>query len=381
MTLISLCVLAIGLYALLFTLFNIRFMHAVNKKAEKAAIPPEGDRPTVSVCIPARDEEAVIGRSVRSFLDQEWKPDEILVLDDNSSDRTAEIVKDIAKDHPEVKLLHGGPLPQGWRGKINAEAQLAKAAKGDWILFTDADTRHSPLSISMGMKKAMTMKADMVSGFPRQECRTIVGCCISVMTFVTMLWIPLWLQKRIRLPFFASAIGQYMLVRRKALEEAGGFAMLKSSVCDDMDLSKLLTKRKRYVLFCDMKHEVSCTMYQSLQESLYGIERSIFGVLTGGALMYILLAPAVVALSLVTLSPLIALAALLIEVNQASVMLSIGTFGFWTAFFLNTKWHGYKLPVPLLGPVTFALLMVMFWQETFQRASKKSYQWKGRSLN
>ena len=103
-------VLIAGIYAFLLTLSNILWMRHLNKLAKK----PLAGNPTVSVCIPARNEEAVIEKSIRSFLCQSYAPLEILVLDDNSSDRTGAIVDRLSKVDGRVRKISGRPFPEGW---------------------------------------------------------------------------------------------------------------------------------------------------------------------------------------------------------------------------------------------------------------------------
>ncbi len=110
--------------------------------------PELDDSPLVSILVPARNEERAIGRCVESLALQDYPRCEILVLDDHSEDRTAAIVAELSMRYPRVRLLHGEPLPWGWHGKAFACAQLAREAKGDWLLFADADTVHASSCVS-----------------------------------------------------------------------------------------------------------------------------------------------------------------------------------------------------------------------------------------
>src|SRR4030042_153519 len=105
--------------------------------------PPEPG-PLIAVLIPARNEEANIGACLDSLRKQDYPYFEILVLDDSSTDGTAEVVARLASEDQRVKLLKGQPLPPGWAGKPFACHQLAQEARGSWLLFTDADTLHAP---------------------------------------------------------------------------------------------------------------------------------------------------------------------------------------------------------------------------------------------
>src|ERR1700693_4466747 len=105
---------------------------------------------TVSVLIPARNEEACLGDCLQSLVSQAGVPFEIIVVDDHSTDRTREI----AQSFPGVRVIEAGPLPQGWTGKNNAVTTGARHAKGEWLLFTDADTIHTPGSLARALAAA-----------------------------------------------------------------------------------------------------------------------------------------------------------------------------------------------------------------------------------
>lgn len=370
-------VLLVGMYAFLLSLSNILWMHHLNILTKKTL----SGRPTVSVCIPARNEEAVIEKSVRSFLAQSYAPLEILVLDDNSTDRTSQIVDRLAQEDGRIRRMAGRPLPEGWKGKINAEAQLASQAKGDFLLFTDADTDHGPFSIENGLKKLLATKSDLVSGYPQQKAKLKIDLVVVVMDFVTMLWIPLYLQQKLKAPFFANAIGQYLLIRRSALEDCGGFKEIRNSICDDMDLAKLMARCGCKQTFCDVKHDVSCTMYDSFHDALAGIERSIIGVLKGGWLMALALLPLIALLLVVVVSPVLAPWFMVASgFSLAGILLTAGTYLFWTAFCMITLWHGYKMPLPLLGPLVFFVLIIMAIHSFIRKQRGIGYEWKGRKI-
>lgn len=371
-------VLIVGIYAFLLTLSNILWMRHLNKLAKK----PLAGNPTVSVCIPARNEEAVIEKSIRSFLCQSYAPLEILVLDDNSSDRTGAIVDRLSKEDGRVRKISGRPLPKGWKGKINAEDQLEKAAKGEYLLFTDADTDHGPTSIENGLKKLLATKSDLLSGYPLQKSKLGVNLVVVVMDFVTMLWIPLALQQKLKSPLFANAIGQYLLVRHDALVDAGGFERIRNSICDDMDLAQLLARTGHKQTFCDVKHDVSCTMYQTFGEALVGIERSIIGVLKGGWGMAIALLPVIVLLLVVVFSPILSPVGMVASgYSLWGIMLVTGTYLFWLAFLMISLWHGYRMPLPLLGPIVFFVLIIMVAHSFIRKERGIGYEWKGRKVS
>ncbi|MFN3334401.1 MAG: glycosyltransferase family 2 protein, partial [Caldilinea sp.] len=120
----------------------------------------------VSVLIPARNEAAIIGATLRDLLAQDVPNLEVLVLDDRSEDGTAEIVCETARRFPQVRLLCGKELPPGWTGKNWACAQLAEAAQGDILLFTDADVRWRPGALHSVLAAMDKLDADLLTVWP-----------------------------------------------------------------------------------------------------------------------------------------------------------------------------------------------------------------------
>src|SRR5258708_2636588 len=123
------------------------------------------ERPTVSVIVPARNEEACLGGCLESLVSQDGVGFEIIVVDDGSTDRT----RAIAESFPGVQVIEPGPLPAGWSGKNNAVTAGARRARGEWLLFTDADTVHRPGSLVRALAEAQERGADMLSYSPEQE--------------------------------------------------------------------------------------------------------------------------------------------------------------------------------------------------------------------
>src|SRR5579862_3135350 len=122
----------------------------------------------VSVIIPARNEEANIERVVKSVANQK-DVREILVVDDQSEDRTARVLDELKVEIPLLQVLRIESLPPGWLGKTHAVAQGARAATGDWLLFTDADTRHLDGSLGELLRRAEEEHVDLLSLSPGQE--------------------------------------------------------------------------------------------------------------------------------------------------------------------------------------------------------------------
>src|SRR5271167_1493999 len=123
-------------------------------------------RPALSVIVPARNEEASIGACIQSLVAQHEVPLEIIVVDDQSTDRTREIASSFPRDR--VQVIAAGEVPPGWTGKNNAVTSGSKAARGEWLFFTDADTIHRPGSLARSLDEANRQHAALLSYSPEQ---------------------------------------------------------------------------------------------------------------------------------------------------------------------------------------------------------------------
>jgi len=181
-------IIAIGLVAfalnLILNLRSLKVPHSGSKIPQPA--------PFVSVLIPARDEEANIETCLESLRKQDYPNFEIIVLDDSSSDNTANIVEQIAAKDNRIQLIRGDPLPEGWAGKPFACYQLADKSRGSWLLFTDADTTHPPHMLRSVLALALKFRPSLLSGFPRQLAVSLSQkVAIPVLYFVILSWLPL----------------------------------------------------------------------------------------------------------------------------------------------------------------------------------------------
>lgn len=369
--------LAVGMYAILFSTSNVLTLHIMDKKRKK-----QKETPFVSVCIPARNEEDNIERCLKSFLAQDYPDYEILVLDDNSEDRTAEIVTEMAKENKRIHLLKGKPLPEGWKGKVFAMQQLYEHANGHFLLFTDADTYHWPCSIRMGVDYAISNNAKFVSGYPTESySKPIIASCIAAMIFNTMLYMPIALQNKIQKSCFAMAIGQYVLVDRSSLADIGGMESIKNVICDDVELARKFAKTGHKQLFCDMKKAVKCRMYTSFGETIRGMERSVTGAIKQSPMLFVGTIFLVIILLGFIASPVVSIVYLVLShCSFYSVIMLVGTILFWGAFVMVSLFHGYRFPVPLMGQFTFLFVIYMYLHGLYKKQSKKGFVWKGRQV-
>ncbi|RME35661.1 MAG: glycosyltransferase [Thermoflexia bacterium] len=234
----------------------------------------------VSVLVPARNEARNIRRCLESLLAQEYPLIEILVLDDNSTDETTDIVLEIARRDPRVRLLRGSPLPQGWMGKNYACHQLAQHARGEWLLFTDADTEHHPQTVAWALTAAKRNRADLVTLIPRAVTHTFgEALLLPIIPFGVMGGFPLALGARLRIPFLTMAIGTFLLFRREAYERIGGHEAVRGEIAEDVVLARRMRKHGGTVLLLDGSEHLNVHFYRGFWETWHGLAKSAFAAL------------------------------------------------------------------------------------------------------
>ncbi|MDD5263742.1 MAG: glycosyltransferase [Candidatus Bipolaricaulis sp.] len=232
--------------------------------------------PRVSVLVPARNEERGVAACLTSLLAQDYRDFEVLVLDDRSSDGTAAILHDLAATTP-LRVLDGSPLPSGWLGKNWACHQLATAASGRLLLFVDADTRHHPRTLSDAVAALEAEHVDFLSVLSRQETRTWAErLVVPIVSWSQHTFFPVPILRRIRRPAFATAIGQFMLVRRDAYETLGGYERVRNSAVDDWDLVRAVVADGLRWTLCDGAARVTTRMYRSFGETVDGFSKNLY---------------------------------------------------------------------------------------------------------
>lgn len=221
----------------------------------------------VSVIVPARNEEASLGTCLESLISQSGVSFEIIVVDDHSTDRTREIAELLAaRDNAILRVIEAGPLPDGWTGKNNAVVTGARAARGEWLLFTDADTVHLPGSLARALKEALENGADLLSYSPEQIAVTFWEMAVLPVVFSELArQYPPGKVSDPNSPA-AAANGQYILVRREAYDAVGGHAAVAGSILEDVALARAVKKSGRRIRFRYAADAVRTRMYRNFRQ-------------------------------------------------------------------------------------------------------------------
>jgi len=235
-----------------------------------------GNCPKISVCIPARNESLRIGNLLRSLSLQDYPDFEVIVLNDRSEDDTAFILQSWAKDLPQLKVIAGEKLPEGWVGKCWACHQLSSQATGEYLLFTDADTVFHPLCLSTALKHARDTDAALMSLWPMQVAGTWSEKLIIPFVYLLLLvFLPHALVNRVRNAGLGAANGQFIFYRRKDYFELGGHETVKNHLVEDVALARACLRAGRRLVNADGTDLVSCRMYHRFLDLWEGFTKNL----------------------------------------------------------------------------------------------------------
>jgi chlorobactene glucosyltransferase len=233
--------------------------------------------PLVSILIPARNEELNIKQCVNSVLAQNYADFEVIVLDDNSSDATPQILAEISSQEKRLRLILGENLPAGWSGKNWACHQLSKAAIGDVLLFMDADTFMRPAALSATVGALADNQTGLLSALPAEETVTWgEKLIVPIIHWAIFCIMPLALAFKKRIPAFSVSHGQYMCFTREAYKIFGGHAAVRNRIVEDKEITRLVVKAGIKWRLFDGANILNCRMYRTSKEAAEGLIKNLF---------------------------------------------------------------------------------------------------------
>ena len=349
---------------------------------DSANVSPVG--PLVSVVVPARDERRNIASCVRSILAGRYRNIEVVVVDDRSTDGTADVAREIARGDPRLTLIENPPLPDGWFGKPWACATGARSARGDLICFTDADARHGPDLVARAVNAMHDRQLDMLTVAGHQELGGFWERVVQPHVFwmIASRYGGTETVNRSKRAQDKIANGQCIFVRRPAYESIGGHEAVRDQVAEDVALAQRLFaagKRTELILGRD---ELTTRMYTSLREIMAGWRKNIFAggreAMPWGRVGQAIF-PALLLLSpLLTLLPPVALGVEALAGGPrwlvlASAIALAAQVGTWAAVYRWMDAPARFAPLFPLGAVIVAVITI----QAIARGSR--VEWKGRA--
>lgn len=341
---------------------------------------PGSPRPAVSVLIPARNEEGAIGGAIEAALASTGVDLEVVVLDDQSEDRTAEIVRGIATRDPRVRLETAPPLPAGWCGKQHACAMLARHARNPLLLFVDADVRLAPSGLARAAAFLEASGADLVSGFPRQVTVTFLErLLIPLMHFILLGFLPMARMRKSRHPAYGAGCGQLFLARREGYEKAGGHSAIRGSLHDGVALPRAFREAGLATDLFDATDVASCRMYHNAGEVWRGLgKNAVEGLASPGKIVPV---TALFVLGQV-LPPVLLVLALLGGLPPAAVApAAVGTLAVYVPRLAAARRFRQPVDGALLQPLGILVFLAIQWTALGRKLLGRPAGWKGRTYS
>ena len=334
----------------------------------------------VSVLVPARNEERVLDGFIRNILASRGVQLELVVLDDASTDSTAQCVSQWSDRDPRVRLVHGKKLPQGWCGKQHACYQLAESARFDTLLFLDADVTVQPDAIARSVAFLNRSKVDLGSGFPHQETPTVAGwLLLPLIHFVLLGYLPLSRSRLSNDPSLAAGCGQLFITTRSAYDKAGGHAVIKSSLHDGIMLPRAFRKAGLRTDIFDASDIASCRMYETNRDVLQGITKNA----TEGIGAPKTIVPFTILLGGGVVAPALLLTCIFSGISQSWITTAEILFGLALSYFprlITLNRFKQSAGSVFFHPLAVGIFLAVQWFALGRRLLGIKTSWKGRSL-
>lgn len=232
--------------------------------------------PLISVCVPARNEQRDIEACLRTLLSQDYPNFEVIVVDDNSTDDTPNIIESLQQHHSNLIAIRGAALPEDWYGKPFALHQAARKAQGELLLFTDADPVFHPNALTTAVRMMQKHRADMVSLLPGAEFGSFWERAVQPVIFATIAALTRFRKVNDPGSSAAMGVGAFILLRRDVYDRVGGHEALKQTILEDIGMARLVKRSGFKIIIADGKTVYSIRMYHSFREIWLGWRKNVF---------------------------------------------------------------------------------------------------------
>lgn len=233
--------------------------------------------PLLSIIVPARNEADNIVPMLETLRRTDYRPVEILVVDDRSTDATASLAEAVALEDDRIRVIRGAELPAGWYGKPWACFQGWQEARGELLLFTDADTRHRPELLALAVGAMDQEGTDLLTVVTGQDCLTFWERLV-----MPQFWLPLGLRyppRRVnaaRRPRDVIANGQFILVRKEAYRRAGSHEAVRDQVAEDLGLAHTFLRAGLQIRMWWADDLIRTRMYTGLASLVEGWSKNVY---------------------------------------------------------------------------------------------------------
>lgn len=267
-------VVSIVIFSIIFSAFVVSLINLITAPVLRQTQLLSNNKKLVSVLIPARNEEKNISDCIEKILMQDYPSIEIIVLNDQSRDRTAEVLN---RYNHNIKIVNGQPLPDNWLGKNWACEQLASKAKGDYFLFVDADVKLEKGAVTAAVSELEKSYSGLLTIFPTQKIKSpgewLIVPLMNWLLLSFLALIAVYFSKNKR---FVAANGQFMLWEKDIYFAVGRHEAVKTAVVEDMEFAKLVKKQGSKLRTLLGGSLIFCRMYSNLKESVAGFSKNFY---------------------------------------------------------------------------------------------------------
>ena len=379
------CILALWCGAGVVAAWN--FWGATVLRPEQAT-EPLSERPKVSIIVAGRNEERTLPAALESFLSLDYSNYEVILVDDDSTDRTGAIADEWARRpeaHGRLRVIHNHELPRGWTGKVYALSLASRAAEGEWILATDADVVFHPALLRLALDCAQRRGVALLSLAPEFELGSFADkVVLPLFSLLLTTLYPLRLVNNSKSPR-AMAAGAFILMRRRDLEQLGGYERLRQTVIEDVRTAEMFKRKGLRIylaatrgLFRTRTYRTWRQLWEALSRSAfegsgYSVTKVLFGAVVG---------------NIITLLPDLTLVARLLRdalggqplSSDLALLLALGAVLMRTLVYLPFLLYFrasplYALTLPLASAFYSAVSINSAWESSFG----DGVAWKGRN--
>jgi len=337
----------------------------------------------VTVCIPARNEAANIEACVRSALacGGAEVDVEVCVYDDHSTDGTGDIVRRLAVEDPRVRAVPTVPLPEGWNGKMWGCDRMGRAARGTWVLFTDADVRLAPECLAVTVAAAESLQCDLLSTVPRQVTGSWAeDAVVPLIHYVLLGYLPMGRMRATLDPASSAGCGQFMFARRDAWLAIDGYSRFPGTMHDGIRMPREFRRAGLRTDLFDGTQLAQVRMYRGLGQTWRGFAKNAYEGLGSPVLLLLVTAlhvfGQVAAWAILVASGIAAASGL--SVSPAPALLAAGAIGVQLAHrIILRRAFGHSWRAVLLHPVGLAMLTAIQWHSLWLSIRGRR-EWRGR---
>ncbi|HEX7022010.1 MAG TPA: glycosyltransferase [Trueperaceae bacterium] len=338
---------------------------------EAHEVPEPEAYPSLSVVVPARNEERTVEAGVRSLLAQDYPMLQLIVVNDRSTDRTGAVLERLAAEYPALTVVHVRELPDGWLGKNHALYLGAKRAVGEWLLFTDADVQYAPGALRATVAYALSRRLDHLAALPRFVSRgVLLTSFVTAFALLFSVAVRPWAAGNPRSPAHIG-IGAFGLLRRSVYRAIGTHRAIALRPDDDVKLGKLVKTRGYRQAAVFAPRLLSVEWYESLPRAIRGLNKNAFAGFGYSLPVALVLVAALVVtnvlpfvLVFVTSGPARWLSALVLLVVSS-------------IYAVNARFSGTSPLFALLHPVASLLLAYAALEATFKTLWRGGIDWRG----